>query len=573
MSKLLSSVCHLFTSDNVDNNKNEDQIVKKPFNDWPNDAAFNASIEHTRPVELVVKGQLPLSVAGTLYRAGPGHYKLQDTAVGAFKLSHWFDGFTHVHRFQLVPSANGSCAVFYTSKRQVDPLLDHVRETGKLDMISFGQKRDPCASFFEKLKCVFEPHRLNPDFVNVGVTISANPAGLQAARGNNAKETNGQSRKVLVLKTDADLMKKIDIETLEPIGVTEQRKLHPDLKGPLSCAHAQYDPENGDLYNYNLDFGRTCTYRIFRSSLETGKTEVLATISDSTLPPAYIHSFFLTEDFAILAIWGSHFAGYGAKILWERNVMDAIKPFDSNQSVKWLVVDRRHGRGLVSTFESLAMFSFHTVNAWQEKQLENGDSMDIYCDIIQYPNTDMLHRLYYDNLVSTGPGVSKYAGGADKGKTTPSLVRYRLGNVPRGNSGGLKKPASTQKAEVIFQVAGPLVGELPSINPSYSTKKSRFVYSLVDRGYSSFVDGISKYDTETKVVTYWMHPRHTPGEAIFIPDYQREGEDAGYLLSVILDGDKGTSYLLCLDAKTMTEIGRAECDVAVGMGFHGNFVA
>jgi torulene dioxygenase len=57
-----------------------------------------------------------------------------------------------------------------------------------------------------------------------------------------------------------------------------------------------------------------------------------------------------------------------------------------------------------------------------------------------------------------------------------------------------------------------------------------------------------------------------------VRDPNGEGEDAGYLLSVILDGDRGTSYLLCLDAGSMREVGRAECGVAVGMGFHGKHV-
>ena len=50
----------------------------------------------------------------------------------------------------------------------------------------------------------------------------------------------------------------------------------------------------------------------------------------------------------------------------------------------------------------------------------------------------------------------------------------------------------------------------------------------------------------------------------------RDGaEDDGVLLSVVLDGPAHTSYLLCLDARTMEELGRAEADFAIGAGFHG----
>lgn len=84
-----------------------------------------------------------------------------------------------------------------------------------------------------------------------------------------------------------------------------------------------------------------------------------------------------------------------------------------------------------------------------------------------------------------------------------------------------------------------------------------------------FVDSKSKFDIETKAASYWVTPKHTPGEASFIVDPAQSNEDSGFLLSVILDGEEATSYMLCLDAETMLEIGRAEAGVAVGLGFMG----
>ena len=461
----------------------------------------------------------------------------------------------------MIPDGKGSCKVLYNSRRQVDPLLDEIKRTGKMEQITFGQKRDPCTSLFGKLKSTFDSVRSSdPYFNNIGVTISDNSSGLSPKAN------------AMVMKTDNAIMKEIDRETLEPIGIAAQKKLHPDLKGPLSCAHAQYDHETGDMFNYNLDLGVTCTYRIFKSSLATGKTEILATISDRTVPPAYIHSFCLTPDYVILAVWCSHIAGNGVKILWERNMLDAISPLDPKSKVKWLVVDRKHGKGLVATFDGPPMFCFHTVNAYQEAS-SDGQFVDIYCDLVEYKSTDILHRLYYENLISTGPGVSKYATDEGRNKINTDFVRYRLAKVPTGATARKSaKKSQPGTAEVVFELSGPKVGELPTINPSFSTKKARYVYTIIDRGFASWVDGIGKTDLETKETTYWSEKKHTPGEPIFVADDTREGEDAGYLLSVILDGEKGTSYLLCLDAQTMKEVGRAECEVPVGFGFHGNHI-
>jgi torulene dioxygenase len=75
---------------------------------------------------------------------------------------------------------------------------------------------------------------------------------------------------------------------------------------------------------------------------------------------------------------------------------------------------------------------------------------------------------------------------------------------------------------------------------------------------------------ETQEALIWNNPKaHTPGEAIFVPRPGGTEEDAGVLLSVVLNGSTGTSYLLCLDARTMTEMGRAEVGMAIGFGFHG----
>jgi torulene dioxygenase len=119
-------------------------------------------------------------------------------------------------------------------------------------------------------------------------------------------------------------------------------------------------------------------------------------------------------------------------------------------------------------------------------------------------------------------------------------------------------------------------GDLPAINPSYTCKKNRYVYSTTSRGKSSFMECIARIDLNTNEIIYWEHEHHTPGEAIFVPIPSKDGtetEDAGVLLSVILDGDKGTSYLLCLNARDLRELGRAEVPVAVGLGFMGGMLS
>ena len=72
---------------------------------------------------------------------------------------------------------------------------------------------------------------------------------------------------------------------------------------------------------------------------------------------------------------------------------------------------------------------------------------------------------------------------------------------------------------------------------------------------------------------YGANIGQTAGEPILVGNPESDDEDGGVLLSVVLDGTLGKSYLLVLDAKTMKEIGRAKVDGVVGFGIHGIHVS
>ncbi|EMD00259.1 hypothetical protein BAUCODRAFT_63561 [Baudoinia panamericana UAMH 10762] len=516
------------------------------FNNWPNAAGFQVEAEQREPVELKVTGKFPSAAAGTLLRTGPSSYK-----AGKMRLSHWFDGFTQVYRFQLIEQPDGSCKVMFNSRRQVDAQLEKARQTGRLEGFTFGQKRDPCVGFFGKLKAMFEPGTDGlPNELNIGVTIRPSTRGADGE---------------LEARTDSATSKILDSETLEPIGLSDQTKLHPDLVGPLSCAHAQLDPANGDSYNYNLHLGLVATYRVFRTSAQTGETDIIATF---TGVPKYVHSFMLTENYVVLCLWTAQYTSL--KLLWERNLLDAINPFDPKVKAQWFVIDRKGGRGLVKQFESPAMFCFHTINAFEQTQ-GNG-STGIIADLIEYPTLDVLHKLYYDNLVSNSAGAKAWAGTTRGDQSRPRIARYHLSNISNAQSWNAAKDKAVVTERVVY-IDGNAIGELPTMHPDFKTKQHRYVYGICDRGLSSFSDGIAKTDMQTQQTTYWSRDKHTPGEAIFVVDPRRpDHEDGGWLLSCVLDGELGTSYLLCLDAATMTEVARAEGDASWGIGFHGTHV-
>lgn len=515
-------------------------------------------------------------------------------------MSHWFDGLAHTHRFEIVATDNASrgatnggakspgVRVFYSSRRQSDHVADSIRTKGSLNFITFAQKVDPCVGFLGKIMSVF---RREEGLENIAVTVQPdlNAVGAVATHGTgtsgkkeegvNGEEVkaNGTKQyeighraqaKSLWLATDTATMSRVDPSTLEPIGVAQQSELHPDLKGQMSAAHGKRDPVTGDFFNFNLELGPRPTYRVFQLVQATGEVRILATIR---APGSYIHSMFITEGHVVLCVNSLRHAYGGATIPFGGNVLDALR-FEDAPCV-WYVVDRRGGKGVVGEFRTPRGFFFHSVNAWDEDG-------DVVCEMVDYENTDILYSFYYDvmmNREGKGEKFWKEKGGNIR------LARYRF-PLSRGNG-------NKEVVEPFMVIPGPRCGELPTYNTRFATRPHRFVYGVASRGLSTLFDCIVKTDTKDGSAVLWRGPAgHTPGEPIFVPrpvGGQKVGgvvdgkgeeseedmaEDDGVLLSVVLDGASGKSYLLCLDAGTLEEVGRAECGFAVAFGFHGRLV-
>ena len=537
------------------------------YNDWPNTQGFDTKYEERKPIQLEVEGTIPSYAAGVLFRTGLGPREFDTDKGTTHKVNHWFDQFSQVHRFQInaPKAATDSVTVTYNSRITCDDVIAQIKKDGKRNIITFGAKYDPCTSFFQKMQSAFSSAApKSPSDVNIGVTITPNFPGLTQT---GEKKNNGFSNKTIETicnKTDTSGLQLLDPETLEPRGVCSQKTLHPDLKGVMSGAHAKFDPITGDVYNYNLDLGRQGTYRVFTVSASTGKTSILATIQHAS---AYLHSIFLTEHYVVLCVWNSNYKAGGAAILWTQNLADAMT-YDTSRPATWFVVDRKiGGKGHVATYESDAFFAFHSVNAYEDPSKTTPGGFDIIADIPVYPSLECITRFYIDNMLSTSSTAERWRDPKNK-SAIPVLRRYRLLNISEATR---TKPA---KAIQEFEAATEITPELPTINPAYATKKHRYVYGIVDSGKSAALsDSLVRYDVVDHNTKIWSVHGHTAGEAIFVADPNSDEEDAGVLMTVVLDGFEGKSYLLVLDPKTMQEVGRAKVPGVVGFGFHGTYVS
>lgn len=566
---------------------------------------FDHLDEHRGPIELEVHGTIPSWAAGSLFRTGPGLRRIENTPKGTLDLTHWFDGLAHIHKFDIIANhTNPRARVVYSSRRQSDNFVNYVQRNGLKDIITFGQKVDPCVGIFAKVMTSWsaaKPDRETKELENASVTVQLDVPGLPSSIN---PEDGHPLRQTVWLGTDAHFIREVNPSTLEPVGFVKQDKLHKSLKGQLSCAHAQRCPLSGDYFNVNIKGGRKATYKVFRVSTATGRTDILAELSYGDLPLAYIHSFYLTRNFVILRLPSSHISAHGLSILWKKNLLEAMEPFNDKKFCQWFVVDRHHGKGVVAKFKTEASFFFHTVNSYEELVAVNpagSPRVTLVMDTIEYKSLDILDALRYDVLMNVD-GKTKDFWAKSWMKTTASLprfvrreitiplpqapqpppplaasIRVRAAAVTKNTIGKLcgrrrHRPADYTAAlnDNTINITTPHIGELPTINPAYHTNRYRYVYSLAMGCRSTFVDTIVKTDLETDTVQEWNNPiGHTPGEGIYVGRPGAIDEDDGVLLSVVLDGSCNKSYLLCLDAKNMQELGRANMDFAVGFGFHG----
>jgi torulene dioxygenase len=539
--------------------QSKEQASEPHYNNWPNAIGFDSHFEERKPVQLRVEGTIPSYVSGTLFRTGSGPRTVETDRNTAFKVNHWFDNFSQIHRFQI-----RSSGVTYTSRLLSDGVIEKVKKTGKLDGFTFGRKYEPCKSFFKKVQTIFTQDAApKPNEVNVGVTISSNFPGLSKTGEPQQGSLDAQKLATLMTKTDANTFQMLNPETLEPIGIAHQKTLHASLKGVGSAAHAEHDPVTGDVFNYNLDFGKTGTYRIWRTSAATGKTSILATFNH---PAAYLHSLLMTENYVILCVWNSSYTMGGASILWNQNLLDSMR-WDGTRPAVWFVVDKRPqeagGKGLVATFESDPMFCFHTINAYEDKQADG--KIDIIADLAGYDNLDVLQRFYYDNLLSNSPSAKSWSDPSNN-TSRPTYRRFRLPNIPSNPTAKPVKAVLEYKSSIVD------TPELPTIAPGVITKKHRYIYGINDSGKSSFADSIIKFDIDTNTTKRWSKHGHTAGEAIFVSDPESTEEDGGVLLTVVLDGVEGKSYMLILDARDLSEVAKAHVDGVVGIAFHGLYL-
>ena len=300
--------------------------------------------------DLPIRGDIPQWLEGSLLRTTPALFNLPKQ-----QLTHWFDGFALLHKFQIQKGTIGYRSRFLQSKAYLE-----AKETGQLERSEFAT--DPCRSIFGKIASFFQgptpTDNGNVNIIRIGDELAA------------VTETPYQSV--------------IDEDDLSTKG---HYKYDDDLEGAMTVAHPHYD-QNGYLISYLLNFGVPSTYTVYRQAPGSHRREVISVIK--TDRPSYMHSFAMTERYVILVefpliVNPLHMRFYDRPFIQKYH-------WNPEEVTRFHIIDRYTGEQKGSPCAE-ACFSFHHVNAFEEGN-------KIFVDMAVYPDASIIEELYLDKLRS-----------------------------------------------------------------------------------------------------------------------------------------------------------------------------
>ncbi len=325
--------------------------------------------------------------------------------------------------------------------------------------------------------------------------------------------------------TETPIPVEFDAQTLAAAGAPYKPP------GQLSTAHPHMDRSTKGMLNYAAKLGPRSSYRFFLLRPGSSKPELLAT--KPVREPAYMHSFGLTERWLVLAEFP--FVVNPPRLAFSGRPYIENYRWKPELGTRFHLFDRATGKA-AGPFEAEARFGFHHVNSYEEDG-------EVVVDMCTYSDPGIVEDLYLERLRAGKPIAPAY------------LERFRI-----------SPEAGTVSGERLIEE--PI--ELPRINYGRCNERPyRYAWGVGAGG--GWIDRIVKADVVERRSTTWSEEGCFPGEPVFVAAPDADEEDEGVLLSVVLDGRKGNSFLLVLDARSLDELARAEVPHHIPFGFHGQF--
>ena len=290
-------------------------------------------------------------------------------------------------------------------------------------------------------------------------------------------------------------------------------------------------------------FSSHTSIRLVRITSGSGR-EMIKDIPVPEVP--YMHSFGLSKNYATIMA-APMFVDVG-KILSTGNPLTSMV-WRAEEGLTIHVVHIKTGQ--LFSVHTDAMFPMHFINSH-----EGGDM--VYIDYVVYPDMDLLSSL--DLSIMLNPDARNQL------VMNAQMTRFAINITER----------SVQVLHFLTSPGLEFVNsfDFPAVNPRFSYENYCYVYGLVGKidGENMSKGGLVKKDICTSGNDIiWHEEHHYPAEPIFIPNPNGTEEDDGILLSVVLDGENGLSYLGVFDAGTLTLRSKSYLPMSLPLNIHGQF--
>lgn len=427
--------------------------------------------------------------------------------VGERRYRHWFDGLAMLHRFTI-----NRGRVSYANRFLETESYRIARDEGRIAYPEFAT--DPCRSMFARAMAVFDPQATDSAKVNIA-RVADHYLAL----------------------AETPIQVEFDPETLRTVGVAGWDRS--DF-GRMTTVHPHLDEERHEAINLVTRYGAVSSY-VFRrvDTTDAGLLQGDTIASRAVREPSYIHSFGMSEKHLVIVEYPL-VVNPISLLLWLRPYIENFR-WKPGRGTRIHVFDRATGRHVRSATAD-PFFAFHHVNAYDEDG-------SVVVDLCAYDDASVIESFYLHRL--SEPDVQ----------------------IPPGTLRRLRVPLSGPDERLHPETLSATGIELPSIDYARrnTSPELRYVYGVGVRGDRGFYDRLVKIDVETRSTVTWDEAGCYPGEGVFVGRPDRVEEDDGVVLSVVLDAERGTSFLLVLDAASFTEIARAELPHPVLLGYHGQF--
>lgn len=325
----------------------------------------------------------------------------------------------------------------------------------------------------------------------------------------------------------------VDPETLETLGETDLG----GAVGPTFSAHPHWVPSRKAWFNFGVRYGKDTLLDVYELPARgAARRLVTVPLAGATMIHDFVatdrHLIFFAPPLRLRVLRQLLGAGtYSDNLAWkpELGTEVLVIPIDAPDRVRRFTVD--------------PFYQWHFANAFER-------GTEVVVDLVRYPD------------FSTNEWLAKAPHG---GAGLEAAGRY--------HRGVLDLRAETFRSEEVWDVSC----EFPRVSPRTTTKAHRFAW-LASHGQDTrqMFDRLTRLDCETgEVQTCSLGEGTYPSEPVFVPDPTGDGENAGWVLSLVYDANTHRSYVAVIDGRRFGEgpVAEAHFDHHIPLTFHGGFVA